>query len=314
MKYLLASLMGLTGLVASGCQTSTQSTCGTSQNNCGTGRCFTICLPSRESSCRKSPNLFGSCGSGSCNQKCESNCNTDNNACCPPTPTLVQRWQEKLSRPRCQPTCTQACENNCPRTPTLRDQWRTCSDSCNCESCQCGHQRRLFGYNRCGKGSCGTSCSKCEQPVCQPCQPMSTPCHPAPSKPVYCNSCERTPIIVHQPGTGTLPPIATSVPSREVAKAQIDDTPVNNAEVSHETRTIVGSLRYDAKANVWHLRHVGQGNDDQKVSEVTLKGIEPYVNSLRDRMTVSIRGELTTGGTSSQSATFTVSEVNIVGQ
>ncbi len=314
MKYLVASLMSLTGLVASGCQTCTPSCCGTTQTNCGTSTCGNACQSSCESSYRRTPHMFQRWGSGSCNQNCESNCNTGSNACCPPTPTLMQRWQERWSRPRCQPTCTQSCANNCPRTPTLQDQWRACSNQSNCESCQCGQQRRLFGYNRCGKCSCGTSCSTCEQPVCQPSQPTSTPCHPAPSKPVYCRSCDRTPIIVQQPGTGTLPPIATSVPSREVAKAQIEDTTANSGEVSHETRTIVGSLRYDARANIWRLRHVGLGNDDQKVSEVTLKGIEPYANSLRDGMTVSIRGELTTGGTLAQSGLFAISEVNIVGQ
>ena len=135
-------------------------------------------------------------------------------------------------------------------------------------------------------------------------------------------------MIVQQPATGVtgtpfpaatnagtsaqLSPIIVgrSTPSaRESAKANVDDGP--GMELNKEIRTIVGSLRHDANSNIWRLRHIGNTDDDQKVYEVVLKGIEPYANSLRDRMTVSIRGELTNRTKNSE---MNVAEVNIVGQ
>lgn len=79
-------------------------------------------------------------------------------------------------------------------------------------------------------------------------------------------------------------------------------------------QTLVGTLQYDAKSNVWRLRYVSANADDRQVGEVTLRGIEPYVNSLKDQLTVSVRGEVTATATKSIAPDFNVSEVNIVGQ
>jgi hypothetical protein len=79
-------------------------------------------------------------------------------------------------------------------------------------------------------------------------------------------------------------------------------------------QTLVGTLIYDSKANTWRLRYVGANADDRQVGEVTLRGLEPYVNSLKDHLTVSIRGDVSAAATKSQVPDFTVLEVNIVGQ
>ena len=84
--------------------------------------------------------------------------------------------------------------------------------------------------------------------------------------------------------------------------------------VSYGKRVLVGMLHHDTRSDVWRLRFLGAGADEQEVGEVTLRGIESYLHSLKDQLTVSIRGELAPATSKSHVPDFNVSEVNIIGQ
>lgn len=150
-----------------------------------------------------------------------------------------------------------------------------------------------------------------------PAQP-APPCDIPMDKPKYCGSCGRTPIIVHQPGTNPITPVApqplaTTVVTPKISDDSKNDDAASGSDVPRGVRTLVGTLQFNPKNNVWRLRHLGLSTDD-KGGEVTLRGIEPYANSLKDHMTVSVRGELATGSSKSQVHDFNVVEVNIVSQ
>jgi hypothetical protein len=182
-------------------------------------------------------------------------------------------------------------------------------------ACQNANGGLMSGYH--SHGGC-KKCNSCEQAApCQQCQPpsSSTPCDP-PSKPVYCNSCNKGLIIVQQPGSSAVPPTALPPLATSVGNGKDEESSTSRyqstTDVPRGPRTLVGTLQYNSKTNVWRLRHLGIGPDDQQGGEVVLRGIEPYANSLKDKLTVSIRGELS--ATTTRFMDFNVSEVNIVGQ
>jgi hypothetical protein len=323
-----------------------------SADSCGTGFQSTYggCEPC---ACPPTPNLMQQWRSSNCNEGCQAKCGcgTCGNNCCPPTPNLLQQWRSNGCNAGCQDKggCGTCGNNGCPPTPNLLQRWRSrwcgsdCQSPCNSGcSCQCGQKPSLCqlppsGGSTCNCPTCQKSpgdqdcfrhphskcrrgnCNSCIAP-CQPSQPTnnSSPCEP-PSKPIYCNSCNRGLTIVQQPTGNTvtpnnLPSLATSVVTDKADDDSRNQEPASVADTPSGIRTLVGTLQYNPTTNIWRLRHLGISADDQKGGEVTLRGIEPYANSLRDKLTVSIRGELSGTNAKSQVMDFTVADVNIVGQ